>query len=179
MNPFRYLSLLLLTSFACIGVAHAQESRADSLRQAREQKQEALQPYDANALETALRAVERGGVPLITRDGIYLKLGSLTTGSGFAYGTGYRTSRLFRREGKLDVWAGTSAKGYWAAEARALFPHLADGRLLLEGYARRHEYPRGGLLRPRARLAPAQPDRLQPDWPTPSAGARAFAPRGS
>ena len=141
MNPFRYLSLLLLTSFACLGVAHAQESRADSLRQAREQKQETLQPYDENALETALRAVERGGVPLITRDGIYLKFGSLTTGSGFAYGTGYRTSRLFRREGKLDVWAGTSAKGYWAAEARALFPHLADGLFLAEGYARRHEYP--------------------------------------
>ena len=141
MKPYRYLSLLLLTSFACIGVAHAQESRADVLRQAREQKQKALQPYDANALETALKAVERGGVPLITRDGIYLKLGSLTTGSGFAYGAGYRTRRLFRREGRLDVWAGASLKGYWAAEARARFPHLADGRLLAEGYARRHEYP--------------------------------------
>ena len=59
MKPFRYLSLLLLTSFACIGVAHAQESRADLLRQAREQKQKALEPYDANALETTLRAVEK------------------------------------------------------------------------------------------------------------------------
>ena len=57
-------------------------------------------------LERALKAVERGGVPLITRDGIYAKLGSLTTGSGFAYGAGYRSRRFLDRDTGFDVWAG-------------------------------------------------------------------------
>ena len=36
--------------------------------------------HDPSVVETALKAVEKGGVPLITRDRVYLKLGSLTTG---------------------------------------------------------------------------------------------------
>src|SRR5918995_950544 len=115
----RCVPLLVLVSLAFADLAHAQQTRAESLRKAREEKQRAAKPYDPNALETVLKAVETSGVPLITRDGIYVKLGSLTTGSGFAYGGGFRTHRLFGRETDLDIWAGASLKGYWATEARA------------------------------------------------------------
>jgi Omp85 superfamily domain len=141
MKLNQYSAILLAVQLVGAGVAQAQETRAESLRQAREEKQRTSEPPDPSFLETVLKAVETGGVPLITRDGIYVKLGSLTTGSGFAYGTGFRTSRLFRREGTFDVWAGATPKGYWATEARVRFPHLANGLILAEGYARRHEYP--------------------------------------
>jgi hypothetical protein len=137
----RSLTALVIVLLACATAAHAQESRAEMLRQEREDKQKTVAPYDANVLEKGLTFVETGSIPLLTRDGLYAKLGSLTTGSGFAYGAGYRTSRLFRREGTLDVWMGATAKGYWATEGRVRFPNLAAGRLLVEGYGRRHEYP--------------------------------------
>jgi hypothetical protein len=140
--------------------AHAQETRADEQRQAREEKQQAAKPYSPTVLERTLKGLESGGVPLITRDGVYAKLGSLTTGSGFAYGAGYRTHRFPTREGEFNLWAGASIKGYWATEARLRFPSLADGRLLAEGYARRHEYPQEDYFG----LGPDSPREAQSDY---------------
>jgi hypothetical protein len=120
----------------------AQESRADAQRQAREEKAKAVEPPKPNFLEAALKRVEGGGsVPFITRDGIYAKLGSLTTGSGFAYGGGYRTRRFLDRETGIDVWAGGSLKGYWAAQARVQAPVALDGRVVVSGYGRVNDYP--------------------------------------
>jgi hypothetical protein len=113
------LSIVVLA--AVIGtsaIASAQESRAEALRRAREEKARRLEPPRPNALEKALKRFERGGVPLITRDGIYAKLGTLTTGSGFAYGAGYRTRRFLDRDAGVDIWGGASLIGYWAAQAR-------------------------------------------------------------
>src|SRR5918999_1465471 len=97
MTPFRTIACFLAVAICPIAPADAQETRAESLRQQREKKQQAAKPYDPNAVERLLKAIERGGVPFLTRDGIYAKLGSLTTGSGFAYGGGYRTNRLGER----------------------------------------------------------------------------------
>jgi hypothetical protein len=119
----------------------APHTRAEAQRQEREDKQRALKSDEPSALESGLKALERGGVPLITRDGVYLKLGSLTTDSGFAYGAGIRTGRFLRRDAAVDLWGGASFKGYWATEARFKLPRLADGRMMAEGWARRHEYP--------------------------------------
>lgn len=142
MSLDRCVAFLLLATLACgAGVAHAQESRAEVLRQARLEKQRTLQPYDTSVIERVLRSIEREGL-VIGRDGLYPKIGSLTTGSGFAYGTGYRTRRLFGGEGSLEVWAGASATRYWATEARLRLPSLANGRFMIEGWGRRHEYPR-------------------------------------
>jgi hypothetical protein len=126
---------------ASIGSAEAQETRAEVLRNARLAKEQQLDPYQPNMLETVLKAIEKSGVPLITRDGIYLKFGSLTTGSGFAYGAGYRSRRLWDGLGSLDLWGGASATRYWAGEARLRFPRLAAGRVDAQGYVRRYDYP--------------------------------------
>ncbi len=137
-----YVSFVFLIVLVCARGADAQESRAETLKQAREEKQQAVTPYEPGMLETMLKAIERGGVPLITRDGVYLKLGSLTTGSGFAYGAGYRSRRLFDGAATVDVWGGASMTRYWAGEGRLRFPELADGFIDAEVYARRHDYPR-------------------------------------
>jgi hypothetical protein len=113
------------------------ETRAAALADARDAKE--LEPYRPNFLEKLTRYLEER--PLFGRDGLYPKLGSLTTGSGFAYGAGYRTREPFRRYGTLDVWTAGSAAKYFAAEARATFPTLAGGRVYAEGYASRRSYP--------------------------------------
>jgi hypothetical protein len=122
-------------------IASAQESRADTLRATREEKQAAAEPPRPNLFERVLNRTESAGVPLITRDGIYIKLGTLTTGSGFAYGGGYRSRRFLDRDAGLDVWAGGSFTGYWAAQAHVQVPMAPDGRVILHAYGRRHDYP--------------------------------------
>ncbi len=128
--------ILLMTSIS----AWAQEpaTRADALEQAREDRERVAEPYQPNFLERTMSYLEER--PLFGRDGLYPKLGSLAVGSGFAFGAGYRTRQIFNRYGTLDVWAAGSRTGYFAMEARALFPALAGGRILAEGYARR-DYP--------------------------------------
>ncbi len=106
------------------------QTREESLKLAREEKQKSLAPPTPNALEKGMRLAEEHLAPLLTaRDGIHLKLGSLATGSGFAYGAGYRHRRLFDREAALTAWAAGSLKRYWAVEGRFDLPDLADGRL--------------------------------------------------
>jgi hypothetical protein len=119
----------------------SEDSRAATLKAEREKKQQELEAPQENFLERGLKAFERGGVPLITRDGLYAKLGTLTTGSGNAYGAGYRTRRFFDRDAGVDLWAGATVTQYWAAQARLQMPIAPEGRIVLNTYGRRHDYP--------------------------------------
>jgi hypothetical protein len=132
---------LLLASGLPTDAGAGQDTRAGQLQAEREEKQKKAEEPQPNFLESALKSFEAGGVPLITRDGIYAKLGSITTGSGFAYGAGYRTQRFLDRDTGVDVWGGYSFKGYWAAQARIQAPLGPRGRLMLDAWGRRHEYP--------------------------------------
>jgi len=85
--------------------------------------------------------IEEKAVFIVGREGLYPKLGSLTTGSGFAFGAGYRDRDLFDNMGTLDLWAATSMQRYWATEARLTFPKLAHKRLLIETWAAHRDYP--------------------------------------
>jgi hypothetical protein len=116
-------------------------TRAEADRQRRAEKSESLKPYEPRALEKAINFSEQRAVFLIGREGLYPKLGSLTTGSGFAYGLGFRDRDLFANQGALDIWAAASIRRYWAAEVRMLFPRLASNHLLLEGWGSRRDYP--------------------------------------
>jgi hypothetical protein len=137
----RWVAVIAL--LACAGPASAQEpqSRAEELRQQREEKARSLSPYRPSGLETAMKAVEDRAIAALGREGFYPKLGSLTTGSGFAFGGGFRNSPVFRHHGRLDTWIAGSLKKYWALETRATFPELANGYLFAEGWAARREYP--------------------------------------
>jgi hypothetical protein len=135
--------LAVLVCLAGGSVADAQEpaTRADADRQRREEKSRELVPYKPNGLERAMHFIEDRGVFAPGRDRFYPKLGSLTTGSGFAFGAGFRNRSLFRDKGTLDIWGATSIQRYWATEARLTFPQLLHRRLLIEGWAAHRDYP--------------------------------------
>jgi hypothetical protein len=122
--------------------AAAPATRAEELRATREAKSRATRAHHANALESGMRFAETRGIFLLDREGFYPKLGTLTVGSGFAYGVGFRDRDLLHHSGAVDLFAATSTAGYFATEGRIRFPALAGKRLMLEGWAGRREYVR-------------------------------------
>ncbi len=135
------LAVLIVAALAAPAGAQEPAPRAEKLLQEREAKARDLHPPEPDAVERALDFVEDKAIFLLTREGVYPKLGSLTTGSGFAYGAGYRNSAIFNRYGRLDIWAAGSLKRYAGIRAEATFPALADGRLWAQGYVDHRDYP--------------------------------------
>ena len=135
-----FLVLFLLTH-AAAAFAQTPDTRDEALRQEREKKSQELTPNEPNALQRGLAFVEERGLFLTARDGFHPKIGSLATGSGFAFGVGYRNRAVFNRYGTLDAFAAGSLRKYWAVETRALFPDLARGRVSAEAVASLREYP--------------------------------------
>jgi hypothetical protein len=143
------IALSLLPGSAIAQTPAPPETRAEVLQRAREDKRQSATPYEPNALERGMRTAEERltrvlGVP----DGFHPKLGSLATGSGFAFGAGYRNRQLFDREGALTAWAAGSLKRYWATEVRFDMPSLAADRLTLGVRARAQAMRRYRRSRP-------------------------------
>jgi hypothetical protein len=141
--------IVLVMLLAAPALASAQESqpaqtppetREEALRREREAKQKQLAPYHPNAVESAMNLAEKKVQPLLIRDGLYAKLGSITTGSGFAYGAGFRNRRLFNRRGSGDIWAAGSLKHYWTIEGRLNLTPNPNGIVSIDGFARRLSY---------------------------------------
>jgi hypothetical protein len=145
------MTRLVVSAFVCVlfavgSAAGAQTTtepttRAEELQRQREEKQRNSKPYEENGLERAMDLAELRIVPLLQRDGIYARFGSLTTGSGFAYGGGYRDRSLVKGRGSIDLWASGSLKSYWALEAKARYPLAPRDRVMAEGYVRKYDYP--------------------------------------
>jgi hypothetical protein len=144
ISVLRISAIAVLLALAGSVPAFPQEpaTRADANRQQRAAKNDNLHPYEPNGFERAMHTVEERGVFIVGREGFYPKLGSLTTGSGFAYGAGYRDRDLFDKVAVLDLWAATSLRRYWATEARLTFPRLAHNRVMAEAWAGHRDYPR-------------------------------------
>jgi hypothetical protein len=139
----RFFGLALVVCLMAISSAFAQEpaTRAEADRQRRQEKAAHAEPYEQNGFEKAMHFVEEKAIFVIGREGFYPKLGSLTVGSGFAYGAGFRDRDLLNHNGMLDVWAATSIRRYWATEARLTFPKLAHNHVHVETWAARRDYP--------------------------------------
>jgi hypothetical protein len=139
----RVALLVLAFLFPVSSVASAQEAqtREEADRQRREQQAQKVTPYQPNGLERALDFAEDKAIFILDREGIHPKLGSLTTGSGFAYGVGFRDRDLFSNRGAMEIWAAGSIKRYWATEARMTFARLANNHLHLEAWGSRRDYP--------------------------------------
>ena len=86
--------------------------------------------------------VEDRALFLLTRDGFYPKIGSLTTGSGFAFGLGYRDRDMFARRGVAEVWAAGTAKKYWAIQGRVAFPEEPRARYMVDVVGNLRDYPK-------------------------------------
>jgi hypothetical protein len=138
-----FVVLTLALSLLATAPAFSQEpeTRAEADRKRREEKAAQIKPYEPNGLERAITFAENEAIFVVDREGFYPKLGSLTVGSGFAYGVGFRNRRLFENNGALDLWAAASIRRYTAAEARLTFPRLAGNHLHLETWASRRDYP--------------------------------------
>ena len=140
---FRTVLLAMSSSILTPGAAWSQEpsTREEADRQRREQQSKDLQAYQPNGLERALDFAEDRAIFILDREGFHPKLGSLTTGSGFAYGLGFRDRDLFSNRGSIEVWAAGSVKRYWATEARLRFPRLANNHVYLEAWGSHRDYP--------------------------------------
>jgi hypothetical protein len=136
-------ALVLMIGLLATASASAQEpaTRAEADRQRRQEKAARAEPYKQGGFEKAMHLFEEKAIFVVGREGFYPKLGSLTVGSGFAYGVGFRDRDLFNNTGMLDVWAAASIRRYWATEARLTFPKLANNHLLLETWVAHRDYP--------------------------------------
>jgi outer membrane protein assembly factor BamA len=143
IDDLRCIGLTMLMWLAAASLAFAQDpaTRSEADRQRCEEKNRNAQPYKPGGLERAMHFVEEKAIFILGREGFYPKVGSLATGSGLAYGAGYRDRDLFNNNGILDLWAATSTRLYWATEARLTFPKLAHRRLLIETWAAHRDYP--------------------------------------
>ena len=137
----RNLTLLMWLGAASVAYPQEPATRAEADRQRREQKERNAQPYTPGGFERAMHFVEERALFIVGREGFYPKLGSLATGSGFAYGVGYRDRDLLNETAVLELWGATSTRLYWATEGRITFPNLANKRLLVEAWAAHRDYP--------------------------------------
>jgi hypothetical protein len=133
--------LVLVCAAAPAARAQTAETRAGEQQRQREEKQKHVTTYEPTAIERTMDLVENKIVPLLQRDGAYAKLGNITTGSGFAYGAGWRDRSLVKGLGSVNLWAAVSMKRYWVMEAKGLYPIVEGGVLNLEGAGRIYEYP--------------------------------------
>lgn len=141
----RKVALWLLSTILVLAstTVRSQEAstREEADRQRREEKAKDLRPYEPNRLERWMDFAQDKAIFILDREGFHPKLGSLTTGSGFAYGLGFRDRDLFSNTGALEIWAAGSVKRYWATEARLKFPRVADNHLYFETWASHRDYP--------------------------------------
>ena len=135
------LSAVLILVAATAAWAQEPQTREEVDRKRREENAATATPYKPNGLERAMNVGENRAVFILDREGFHPKLGSLTTGSGFAYGVGFRDRDLFSNTGMFEVWGAGSIKGYWATEARFTFPRVANDRLYFSAWASRRDYP--------------------------------------
>ena len=104
---FRGAVLSLTLTILASSVAWSQEpsTREEGDRQRREQRAKEVTPYEPNRVERGLNFAQEKAIFILDREGFHPKFGSLTTGSGFADGLGFRDRdpppRRIRRGGEL------------------------------------------------------------------------------
>ena len=157
---FRVAVLSMTLPILASSVAWSQEpsTREEADRQRREQQAKEVKPYEPNRVEKAIDFAEDKAIFILDREGFHPKFGSLTTGSGFAYGLGFRDRDLFSNTGALEIFAAGSVKRYWATEARLTFPRLARNHL----YSRLGQATATTLRNTSLASDPIQPETINP-----------------
>jgi outer membrane protein assembly factor BamA len=119
-------------------------TRAETLQQQREEKAQRLTPPTHNRLERGLMDLESGRVferLLNPPEGLYPKIGNITTGSGFSFGPGYRYPRLFGGQVEFSSFIAASFSQYWMIDVRLDAPRLANERVGVGVHAQRYDVP--------------------------------------
>jgi surface antigen Omp85-like protein len=118
-------------------------TRAETLRREREAKATQLHPPEPSKVEKVLLDLEAGRLferLLNPAEGLYPKFGSITAGSGFSIGPGYRTTRKFGGEFDFSTFAMASMKKYWIADARMQLPRLLDEHLGIDAHVQSYDF---------------------------------------
>ncbi len=154
----RWIAVVTLAALPAPLPLHAQEpgTRAEALRRERERKSTALQPAEPSRMERLLLDLESGRLferILNPAEGLYPKVGNITSGSGFSFGPAYRRPGLLGGHADLSAFAAASMKKYWMIEGRLVFPRLAGERAALDLHAQRYDFPEEDFfgLGPRSR----------------------------
>jgi hypothetical protein len=119
-------------------------TRAEALRRQREAKALELTPYKPGAFERALLALENERLferLLNPPEGLYPKIGTVTPGSGFSAGPGYRRPGVLGGHADFSAFAAGSLKKYWMADVRLTLPRLAGARGFADVFARTLDFP--------------------------------------
>ena len=145
VRPLRLLRLVVCLLVPTIAQAQEPTTRAEILEREREEKAQHLTPPQQTGLERALMDLESGRVferILNPAEGLYPKIGNITTGSGFSFGPGYRYPRWFDGQLEFSSFVAASFSHYWMIDARLQAPRLADGRVGLGVHAQRYDFPK-------------------------------------
>jgi len=148
MRRLKLIRVIALAVWVGVPVgADAQEpsTRAETLQREREEKAQNLTPPQQGRLERGLMDLESGRVferLLNPAEGLYPKIGNITTGSGFSLGPGYRYPRLFGGQVEFSSFVAASFTRYWMIDARLEAPRLADGRVGVGMHAQRYDFPK-------------------------------------
>jgi hypothetical protein len=140
---------ILIAALASLGAPaslHAQEpeTRAEALGLEREKKAAALKPPEPSGMERFLLDLENGRLferILNPAEGLYPKIGNITSGSGFSLGPAYRKPGLLGGHADFSAFAAASLKKYWMIEGRLKFPRLAGERASIDLHVQRYEFP--------------------------------------
>ena len=163
--------LLLAATLTTASYTYAQEpsdTRGNAAARARGKGQH-LEPPEPNRLERALMDLESGRLferLLNPAEGLYPKMGNITSGSGFSVGPGYRQPGMFGGHADFSTFAAASLKRYWMIDARLQLPRLANNRAGVE-------VTRGATTFRKRASSVSDPTRFartksSTAWPTPS-----------
>ena len=140
VQPFRAAVLLLLCVCATT-TAKAQTTRAEELRQQRENKAQAVQEPKRNRVEAFLFKLENDLILerwLNPPRGVHLRIGGIGEGAGFGVGPGFR----YQTDGfDFRASAAGSLKRYTIGEASLLLPGVERDGPWIEFYGRRRNFP--------------------------------------
>ena len=135
---------MTLALFSSIAEAQEPQTRAEGQRREREEKSRALTPPKQSGFERALKDLESGRLferILNPAEGLYPKIGNITTGSGISLGPAYRKPGLFGGHATFAAFAAASFSKYWMLDARLQFPQLASRRASLDVHVQRYDFP--------------------------------------
>jgi hypothetical protein len=120
------------------------QTRAELLRQQREEKSKQLAPPERSRLERVLLDLENGRLferLLNPAEGFYPRVGNVTAGSGIALGPAYRRPGVFDGSADVSAFGMASFQRYWMLEARLRMPRLARERASIDLHAQRYDFP--------------------------------------
>ena len=109
--------------------AAAQDERADVIRQAQVEKQQAMPPSQPKPGEAFIKRLEDWGLFVGEPRGVYPWLGSVYPGGGFAGGVGFR--KPFADDGAFHTFGGYSINGFSRAQVDLSLPTFARRRAQL------------------------------------------------